>query len=294
MSRAAHETARPAWTTEAERGSAGTIRLAVRLALLLGRPAMRLLLHPVCAYFLLTAGPSRAASRDYLARVLGRRATLADVWRHFHHFAACVLDRVFLLNDRMDLFDIAAPGPEAMQALLPAGRGCLVFGAHLGSFEVLRSLARQRADVRVSLLMYEANARMSNAVFNAINPDLGVEVIGLGRSGAMLAVADRLAAGNIVGLLADRGLDDATMLEMPFLGAPAAFPVGPFRMAALLRRPVVLMLCLYRGGNRYEVVLEPLPPAPTPEAMMRDYVARLEAHCRRAPYNWFNFYRFWR
>lgn len=284
---------RPAWTTQPERGSVGLIRLGVCLALWLGRPAMRLLLYPVSLYFVLAAAGSRAASRDYLARVLGRAPRAVEVWRHFHGFAACVLDRVFLLNDRMDLFDIALPDAATLQALLPPGRGCLVFGAHLGSFEVLRSLARRRADVQVSLLMYEENARASNAVLGAINPDLGVEVIGLGRSGAMLKVAERLEAGGIVGLLADRGLDAAGMLPLPFLGAPAAFPAGPFRMAALLRRPVVLMLCLYRGGNRYEVVLEPLE-APDAVAMQRRYVERLEFHCRQAPYNWFNFYRFWR
>ena len=29
-------------------------------------------------------------------------------------------------------------------------------------------------------------------------------------------------------------------------------------------------------------------------AALHDYVARLEALCREAPYNWFNFYDYWR
>ena len=29
-------------------------------------------------------------------------------------------------------------------------------------------------------------------------------------------------------------------------------------------------------------------------AALRDYVARLERLCREAPYNWFNFYDYWR
>jgi predicted LPLAT superfamily acyltransferase len=29
-------------------------------------------------------------------------------------------------------------------------------------------------------------------------------------------------------------------------------------------------------------------------AALQDYVARLEALCREAPYNWFNFHDFWR
>ena len=294
--------ARQAWATHREHGSVPMLRLIVWLALRLGRAPARLLLYPLCGYFFAFAAGSRAASRDYLGRVLAGRPGLAEQWRHFFTFGACVLDRVFLLNDRTDLFDISVHGGEIVRALVQPGAGCLLFGAHLGSFEVLRTMARREPDLRVSLLMYQANARKTNTVLQAINPALDVEVIPLGESGSMLAVAARLAEGHVVGLLADRGLDAKTMLAMPFLGAPARFPVGPFRMVALLRRPVVLMLGLYRGGNRYDIVFEQIVTAeefadgqtgPTIEQMMQRYVERLAFHCQQAPYNWFNFYRFW-
>ena len=31
----------------------------------------------------------------------------------------------------------------------------------------------------------------------------------------------------------------------------------------------------------------------TATALVRSYAARLEAYCRLAPYNWFNFFDFW-
>jgi hypothetical protein len=84
------------------------------------------------------------------------------------------------------------------------------------------------------------------------------------------------------------------------LGLPARFPVGPFRLAALLKRPIVFMTGVYRGGRRYDIHFEVLAdPAmsggteQTIEAAMQQYVARLEYYCRLAPYNWFNFYEFW-
>ena len=45
----------------------------------------------------------------------------------------------------------------------------------------------------------------------------------------------------------------ARTLWLPFLGTPARFSDGPFRLAALLRRPVVFMAGLYHGGRRYEL-----------------------------------------
>ena len=150
--------------------------------------------------------------------------------------------------------------------------------------------------VKTSLVMYEDNARKTNAVLNAINPAMAIDIIGLGRPGSMLAVKDRLDDGRLVGILADRSLESERGIVIPFLGVPARFPVGPFRLAEMLGRPVILMLGLYRGGRRYDIIFETIStmPAGRPsEETMRRFVERLEYHCRLAPYNWFNFYDFW-
>jgi predicted LPLAT superfamily acyltransferase len=136
----------------------------------------------------------------------------------------------------------------------------------------------------------------------AINPRLETEVIGLGRADSLIAVAERLRRGHFIGVLADRNVDGKDLVRLPFLGAPAAFPRGPFQVAMLLNRPVVLMAGLYRGRGRYEVYFETLAAAAERpkdaaawiEAVMRRYVGRLEHYCRAAPFNWFNFYDFWK
>jgi predicted LPLAT superfamily acyltransferase len=284
------------WTTRRERGAAPLIRLAVWIVLHIGRAAGQTLLLPACAYFFLFSPRSRAASLAYLSRALGRRPTIADRWRHYRCFATCLLDRVLLLNGRVDLFDVSLHGEAVIDGIRASGSGCLLFGAHVGSFEVVRAVGRQLANVRTSLVMYEENARKANAALHAINPDLAVQIIGLGKPGSMLAVRDRLNEGHLIGLLADRSLESERQMQVPFLGLPARFPVGPFRMAAMLGSPVVLMLGLQRGDRRYEIVFETVSarPADEPtEEVMRRYVARLEHYCRTAPYNWFNFYDFW-
>lgn len=301
MSPIAEQTAK-SWTRRRERGAVLLIRLIVWIALRLGRGVARLLLHPICAYFLIFSGGARAASRDFLTRILVRPPTLLDHWRHFHTFAACILDRVFLLNDRIELFTLDTHGEEVVREILEAGSGCLLVGAHLGSFEVLRALGRQQSQLRISLLMYEENARKINSVLNAINPSLALEIIALGDSQSMLEVEARLAASYFVGMLADRGLTTDSYRRIPFLGTSAPFPMGPFRLAALLKRPIVLMFGLYRGGGHYEIRFEQIASGKdfgaggigrSVDALMQRYVERLEHHTRRAPYNWFNFYDFW-
>ncbi|HET6605868.1 MAG TPA: hypothetical protein VFG62_04330 [Rhodopila sp.] len=281
-------------------GSLSALRSAVWLARRLGRPLARWLIFPICVGFALCHRQARAASIAYLARVLGRPARPWDVIRHFVTFGTTVLDRVYLLSDEIDRFDITVHGADIVMDILAQGEGCLLLGAHHGSFEVLRLVGRNQPDLRVSLAMFEETGRKIGAALNAINPHLAPTIIGLGTAAAMIQIRDCLEQGGFVGMLADRTLQTDTPARLPFLGAPAAFPTGPLRLAGLLRPHVVLMVGLFQGGNRYEIHFERLAsptetkpdPAEITRLMVR-YVERLEHYCREAPYNWFNFFDFW-
>ena len=196
----------------------------VWIALRVGRPTAQWLLLPACAYYFLFAPRARAASLAYLSRVLARQPTASDRWRQCHCFATCLLDRVLLLNDRIELFDVTVHGENIVESIVERGDGAFLFGAHLGSFEVVRAAGRMMANVRSSLVMYEDNARKTNAVLKAINPARALDIIGLGRPGSMLAVKDRLDAGHLVGILADRSLESERRMQVSFLGTPAWFP----------------------------------------------------------------------
>jgi predicted LPLAT superfamily acyltransferase len=279
------------------------LRIMAWISLRLGRPAGRAVLHLITAYFLLFAPDSRSASRDYLARVLGRRVRLSDLYRHIFTFAATIHDRVYLLNDRFDLFEIEVSGDELVTGLLAEGRGLFLIGAHMGSFEVMRALGRRHAGLNVAMAMYEGNARKVNQMLGAISPMAQQDVIALGQVDSMLKIRACLDQGTAVGMLADRRFGGDVMRTMPFLGGQADLPLGPFRMAAVLRRPVVFMTGIYLGGKRYRIHFEALadfsdlPAGERQQAIgvaMERYVGLLEKHCRQTPYNWFNFFEFWR
>ena len=292
----------PDWVARPERSNTLAMRFMAWVARSLGRPAARLLLYPICFYFLAFSIRARSASSQYLSRVLGRKAGLADSFRHYHTFASILLDRVFLLDNQFSRFDVRVHGAEIIEELATAGKGCVLLGAHFGSFEIVRSGGRGHG-LKVSMVMYEENARKVGAVLEAINPDLQTEIIPLGRVDSILKVEAALARGEVVGMLADRTLKGSGSVSCHFLGGEALFPTGPIRVAAMLKRPIALMFGIYRGGNRYEIHIERFADltqadgqerVPGIEKLMRRYAERLEHYCRLAPYNWFNFYDFWR
>jgi predicted LPLAT superfamily acyltransferase len=293
---------RPEWVGHPERGSRPAMRLAVWLMLALGRPLGRLLLYPICAYFVLFSPRARSASADYLRRVLGKRATLGNVFRHYYAFASTIQDRVYFLAGRYSSYDVTVRASAQTQALLRQSRGCILLGSHLGSFEVLRSCGPAEGVPPINILMYVDNAGKLNSVLGPLAPAAESRVIPLGSPDALLRVHECLARGEIVGMLGDRAWRNERTCRCEFLGDEASFPLGPLLLAGVLQAPVVLFFGIYRGGRRYEVHLEPFADAIPLERRNREasvrpwverYARRLEHHCRAAPYNWFNFYDFW-
>ncbi|MBK7647361.1 MAG: acyl-CoA synthetase [Betaproteobacteria bacterium] len=290
------------WLRQQERSNLAILKLMVWISLTFGRTIGRVVLYGIAAYFVLFSPRARRFSRDYLHLALNRWAEWSDGFRHVFSFASTIHDRIYLLNDRFDLFDIDIIGAEAVEESARNHPGAFLLGAHLGSFEVLRAVGRGKGGLKVAMLMYEENARKINATLEAINPAASQDIIPLGHMNSMLQARDKLDAGYVVGMLADRSLTDDATVDCEFLGKPAPFPLGPFRMAAMLRRPVFFMTGLYLGGNRYQLHFEPLADfsQTTREerdtaihAAMQHYADRLTHFCHLAPYNWFNFFNFW-
>ena len=91
------------------------------------------------------------------------------------------------------------------------------------------------------------------------------------------------------------------MIWSDFLGKPAAFPQGPFILAAALRAPVMLMfgimqqrqLHIYCENFADPLILPRAQRLPALQDAVDRYAARLEHYSLLAPQDWVNFYDFW-
>jgi predicted LPLAT superfamily acyltransferase len=210
---------------------------------------------------------------------------------------------VYLINGRDDVFSITVEGESTVLATVARGGGALLLGAHMGSFEVIRCMSRHERGLRVAMAMYEENARKIAGILAAINPAYVPDIISLGHIDAMINIAERLKQGGCVGVLGDRTLGAEPVQPVTLLGETAYLPTGPLRAAAILRCPVFFMAGLYRGKNNYHVVFEPIADfsaetgggrALAVHAAVERYAGLLDRYCRSDPYNWFNFFDFWR
>jgi predicted LPLAT superfamily acyltransferase len=280
------------------------LSLLVNATLTLGRPVMRVVLWPVVLYFWLTGKRLRRASREYLARALGREPTAMEVLRHFHTFGVVFIDRVYLLGGRRQALDIEAHVPEEVLQAFNARHGCLLLVAHFGSFEVLRIKGMLRDEAPIRIVLDRRVGRMAMSLLEQLDPVMASRIIDASRRGPelVLDIKQAIEAGDIVGMMADRARADERSLVVRFLGGEVRVPAGPWIVAGTLGVPVILGFGIFRGGRRYECRLELFAPRIELSRSTRDqalqqhaqrFAARLEEQVRASPFNWFNFFDYW-
>lgn len=290
------------WRKIPEAGTVFGIRLLVLCVRIFGRRITSAVLYVVAFYYALIRSVARRASRDYLRRI-GQPHGFWSIVRHIQTFAQVSLDRAFFVTGKISPFELAYDGHEELVAAAKSGKGVILLGAHLGSFEVMRCQAREY-DIPINVVANFGNAERINSVLHSLAPDMHTRMISIATDPihAMLEVRAAIERGEIVAMLADRVDADGRAVSSQFLGADARFPAGPWLMAHALRCPVYFVAGVYSYPRRYhlhlrqlatEVVLERKDRAAALSRYAQSYASMLETFAREAPLNWFNFFDFW-
>ncbi|GAB02552.1 putative acyltransferase [Acinetobacter sp. NBRC 100985] len=117
-----------------------------------------------------------------------------------------------------------------------------------------------------------------------------------------ILLQEKMQQGEWVIVAADRvPVQSDRVQNVEFLGETATLPQGAWILANLLKVPVLAVFC-YRVQQNFQVHIHhisdqvDLPRKNRLSGMQQVtqlYIACLEQHCLRAPYQWFNFYQFW-
>ncbi|BAN27567.1 glycosyltransferase family 2 protein [Caballeronia insecticola] len=313
----AHARAETGWWRVAERGSRLGMALLALSCRFFGMRFTGLWLHPIVGYFLLTGRDARAASHRYFAHLQHAapdartpRPGWRSAYRQMLAFAQSGLDKLAAWSGRIAEDDVVFDEPAAFEALVQSGRGALVIGAHLGNLEMTRALAVRNGHAKVTAIVYTEHAKRFNSVLSTAHGDFAkrlMQVSDFGPETSMM-MKERIDAGELLVIVGDRvpARESGRTADARFLGATAPFAQGPYVLAHALGCPVYLFFCLKErdasGRARYRLYFEPfaeriaLPRRERAQhiaAWAQRYASRLEHYCRKAPYQWFNFFDFW-
>jgi predicted LPLAT superfamily acyltransferase len=294
------------WASINEISFVAGMRLLFWICRVFGRWPFRVVLYPVLGWYVLTKPLPRRASQEYLKRVATYTSTtVPGVLRHFASFGESILDKMLLWGGLFKLDSVDLHGGELITDAVAAGRGGLMICAHLGNLELCRVLSNHRHDIKLTVLVHTKHAQAFNDMLGRMNPDSQLNLMQVTEMSPATAIllSERVARGEFVVIAGDRVpvSHNPRIATADFIGAPAAFPVGPYVLASILQCPVFLLFSI-REGRRSAVYFEAfresvrIPRQGREEAfnaLAADYAKRLEHYCLRAPLQWFNFYDFW-
>jgi len=304
-----------AWASMAERGSLSALALLRGWYWLFGRRLSVALLFPIVLYFFLTGRRAREASRDFLQTLyatpegrerLGARPRFWMVFRHLFSFAENLLDRMILWGGDGSLIHIDNRERELVETLVRQKRGGILLSSHLGNFDMLRELSAQTG-ITLNVLMFTRHAAVINTFFERLRAGRRLRLISVepGSLSAVFEMRQAIARGEFVGILGDRiwPSEQHRTVAVSFLGRQAHFPLGPYLLQGVLGCPMLLTTCVRTGPAHYRATtLSFAPPGVVPRSEREKYAeqqalrfaALLERGILETPYQWFNFFQFWK
>jgi predicted LPLAT superfamily acyltransferase len=308
--RAAQRSQSPHWSAIGEATCVWGIWLLYGLYRAFGRLLFRAVMYPVVVYFWLAYPLARRSSRTYLERVeaavgaIGTRPTWRHSLRHLFSFGDTLLDKLLAIGGRYRFEHVSKEGPEVLLRQIASGRGGIIMTAHVGCLELCRAMANRLDGLRLTVLVNSAHAERFNRILARLDPDSMLQLYQIDdiSPATALELSARVEAGEFIAIAGDRApAHGGRAVRVPFLGAPARLPVGPYVLASLLKCPLFAMGCVREGRGHLIRFTElervvTLPRATREaslEALAATYARWLEDLVARSPYDWFNFYDFW-
>ena len=275
-----------------------------------GRWPFRLCAYPAVFVHWALKPTLRFASMQYLQRVqtalgaLGHAPTWRDSLKHVCLFADTMLDKLLAVSGRYRFEHVRIEAGTAIDSDLAAGRGGVIMTAHTGCLELCRALAQQNPLLRLNVLVHTRHARQFNQILARLNPEFLLNLIEVTQFNPVTALLlqGKIVAGEFVVIAGDRVPVAASQTTtVDFLGHPAAFPVGPYVLASVLKCPLWLLSCVHEDKGYLiqfqQLATHVLLPRKTRALALQAYAAQfanaLSHSLKRAPYDWFNFFPFW-
>ncbi len=303
------------WSQIKEVGSLWGLKFTLLCYKLLGRKLTSFLLYPIIAYFYLANREKRKVSKQYLSNLknhvakTGRQIAFSQhaSFEHFLSFGHMALDKLSVWNNNITLDQIDFPNKDLYLDQIAQKKGGVVFTAHLGNIEIARSLSRYESGIKINAIVFNEHAKNINALLEKVNPDFKMNMIEVNTIDIQLAIElkERVDAGEFIVIVCDRTStgQPERCIKANFLGKEAYFPQGPFILAGLLQCPTYFMLCLKQETNNFKIIFQEFARSVNIaresrvkqlEYYAQQYAQLLEKYCEQYPFQWFNFFDFWK
>ena len=241
-----------------------------------------------------------------------------SAYRQIASFSYDLMQKVYAWSGKAGLDEVLFHDDDAAQlkSQLAGGRGAMLITSHLGNMEFLRCLATKGETgvdrrIPVTVVMNLSTTSHFNQTLGSLNGRFTLDIINADDIGmdSLEKMQESLEQGGLVVLAGDRTSASAPgrCISVSFLGRQAPFPAGSFLLAGLLKVPVYFVFSLREPGSffapKYNMFVSKASVSfdcPRQERKERarelcsQFARLLERYCTAYPFQWYNFFDFWR
>ncbi|GAA3508355.1 lipid A biosynthesis acyltransferase [Aquimarina addita] len=267
----------------------------------IGLNAAYFILYFVAAYFIVFSFSTTKTSYYFFRKRLKQSVSLAliNVYRNYFVFGQTLIDRMAISFGLKDKFTFTHDGREKIRPFLEKGEGGIIFSGHIGSFNIARYFFDEfsNLDIKVNMVVTDQEHDQIKEFVGAVSSNTYMKFIVLKEDMSHIFEMNAALSNNeILIFAADRYVEGIQSLEHNFFGEKVKFPLGPYKLAARRKKPILFMFIMKGKGKRYDLyalkpVLEELPVQPA--HIVSEYCKSMEMMVRKYPLQWFNFYDYW-
>ena len=264
----------------------------------LGVKAAYALLVFVAAYYVLFSFETTRNSYVFFRKRLEQPKPKAfvNVYKSYFKLGQTLIDRVAISSGLRHKFSFEFDGIENIKNLLKAGKGGVMFTAHLGNFNIAKYFFEELDDGSViNLIVTDLEHKEIKEYINSVTENSKLKFIVIKEDMShIFTINEALGNNEIIVFAADRHSEGAKHLTADFLGKPTKFYYGPYRIAARKNLPVVFAYIMKEPNLHYHFYARPCEKTNlNTQELLETYLESLEGMVRKYPNQWFNFYDYW-
>lgn len=278
-----------------QRGSAWSIRLAMRLYKLFGYRVVYYAMYPTAFFYFLVASNVKEALRDYYENI-GIPFNNRVYFEHLRVFAICLVDRfVSKLDPQSYRFEYE--NIEIPKKILSSGS--ILIYSHFGGWAA--SSSGVHVTNTINLVMQEAMIDGIKRIEDAMEIESQLNIIDVNRGAihVSIEIANALMNDEVVAIMADRASNRKAEIEIPFFNKTAYFNKNPFQIAYKVDKPILAYFIILTGIQTYKVdyITIEMDRSKKEDEAIREalliYIKKFEKVIQDYPNQWFNLYKFW-
>jgi len=256
-----------------------------------------LLLRFVAFYFFLSSPSAFRANYYYFRKILGYGTlkSIIGIYKNFYVFGQTIIDKVVLFAGFPNRFTYHFDGRENLVKIAADKQGGILISGHVGNWDIAGHFLRE-IDAVINIVMFDAEREKIKEYLDKMEVRKTIRIITVKEDMSHLFEISRaIADKELVCMHGDRFVKGSKTVTCDFFGKPAEFPKGPFQLATRMKVPYIFVFGLKETKTHYHLYATPGKINQGGiDAMVKEYAETLEKMILKYPYQWFNFYQFWK